>query len=237
LAALDGLLDQLDGFLFIGGDDYHPERYGGRPQHVEELTPERRDRFDFLLAERIIARPNLPVLGICGGMQLLCLARGGALIQDLATEWPPPPAALAGKGGGGAAGAAARTVLPHAKKDRIRPDVAEAELHAWRHPVRLAADSRLAQIVGAAEISANSYHHQAVRPERIGRGLRAVAWTADGVVGAVESDMSAPPAEQIPGAAEGRFFLGVQWHPERQAAREPVHARLFAALAAAANNR
>jgi putative glutamine amidotransferase len=86
------------------------------------------------------------------------------------------------------------------------------------HTVRIEPGSRLAAIVGDEELDVNSFHHQAV--DKLGRGLRAVAWAPDGVIEAIESD----------GAA---LYLGVQWHVETLVDR-PRHARLFDALVAAA---
>ncbi len=67
------------------------------------------------------------------------------------------------------------------------------------HEVRVAPDSSLAQTTGGGPISVNSFHHQAI--DRLGAGLRAVAWSQDGVIEAIEE-------------LDGRFVLGVQWHAE-----------------------
>jgi putative glutamine amidotransferase len=86
------------------------------------------------------------------------------------------------------------------------------------HSVRVERGSRLASLVGARALRVNSFHHQAV--DVLGRGLRAVAWAADGTVEAVEA----------PGAG---FVLGVQWHAEGLVAL-PRHRVLFEALVVAA---
>jgi putative glutamine amidotransferase len=86
------------------------------------------------------------------------------------------------------------------------------------HTVRIEPDSRLAAIVGTEELDVNSFHHQAV--DRLGRGLRAVAWAPDGVIEGIE-DASSP------------LYLGVQWHVETLVHFER-HAALFAALVEAA---
>jgi putative glutamine amidotransferase len=86
------------------------------------------------------------------------------------------------------------------------------------HAVRIAPGSRLAEVLGGVEISVNSFHHQAA--ERLGDGLRAVAWAQDGTIEGVE------------GAGE-RLVLGVQWHAETLDRGGPHH-RLFEALVAAA---
>ena len=91
-----------------------------------------------------------------------------------------------------------------------------------RHPAAVEGDSLLARIVGPGALDTNSSHHQAVREP--GEGLRVVARTRDGIIEAVE--------EPTP----GRFFLGVQWHPER-IRDEPPHLALFEALCRAALER
>jgi len=86
------------------------------------------------------------------------------------------------------------------------------------HAVRIEPESRLAQVVGQDTLQVNSFHHQAV--DRLGKGLRAVAWAPDGVVEGIEG--SGPD-----------FLLGVQWHVETLVEHAP-HARLFEALVAEA---
>ena len=86
------------------------------------------------------------------------------------------------------------------------------------HEVTIAEDSRLAALMGRTHAEVNSFHHQAV--DRLGHGLRAVAWSGDGVIEGVE--------------APGRpFVIGVQWHAETLVHR-PEHAALFSALVDAA---
>jgi putative glutamine amidotransferase len=75
-------------------------------------------------------------------------------------------------------------------------------------------------IVGAAELQVNSFHHQAIN--RLGRGLRDVAWAPDGVIEAVDG----PDARG--------FVVGVQWHPEDLVEHDPAARNLFSALVAAA---
>jgi putative glutamine amidotransferase len=86
------------------------------------------------------------------------------------------------------------------------------------HAVRLEPGSLLAGILGVSELRVNSFHHQAV--EGLGRGLRAVAWSPDGVVEGIEDP-------------RGPFFLGVQWHAETLT-DAPPHDALFRALIDAA---
>ncbi|MCK9196631.1 MAG: gamma-glutamyl-gamma-aminobutyrate hydrolase family protein [Syntrophales bacterium] len=208
------ILPFLKGFLFIGGADYRPEHYGGHPQPEEELVHPRRDRFDVALARFILEETNLPVLGICGGCQLLTIARGGALVQDIGTEWRP-------RGGG--------LPLPHSRKDREKQG---KEAPFFRHPVRFTANSLAARATDTppgAMLATNSFHHQAIHPDRLGKYLIASAWSADGIIEAIE------PAPDSPWAASGRFVLGVQWHPERMQDEAP-HRQPFLALVKAAAN-
>ncbi len=90
------------------------------------------------------------------------------------------------------------------------------------HSVRIEPNSKLAAILGAGDIEANSSHHQCV--DRLGTGLRVSARSPAGIIEAVESD-------------DERFLIGVQWHPEELADR-PEHLAIFRALVRrAAENR
>jgi putative glutamine amidotransferase len=92
--------------------------------------------------------------------------------------------------------------------------------HHTRHPVRIDSSSRLATVLGASEVMVASWHHQAI--DRLGTGLRAVAWAEDGTIEAVE-------------VANDPAMLAIQWHPELQV-REPDgrQLRLFEELVALA---
>jgi len=170
---IDEFLDRVDGLLFSGGDDYAPRRYGATRIHPEvKLVHPRRERFDIALARRAIRR-GLPILGICGGAQLLAIAAGGTLRQHLAHH--PPRGA--------------------------------------KHAIEIEPAARLAAIAGRTRAQVNTFHHQAIR--RAGDGLAIVARAGDGVVEAIEAN-------------EG-FRIGVQWHPEIDAASRLSRA-IFAAL-------
>lgn len=78
----DPVLDMLDALVLAGGQDVDPATYGAEPDVTTRGYRIERDRFELALAGRAIER-DMPVLGLCRGMQLLNIARGGTLIQDL----------------------------------------------------------------------------------------------------------------------------------------------------------
>jgi len=79
---LEKFIDRLDGFVFTGGEDYPPEFYGKDPHPELKLAHPRRVQADIQLARQVLAS-KIPVLGICGGLQLINIAAGGKLIQHL----------------------------------------------------------------------------------------------------------------------------------------------------------
>jgi putative glutamine amidotransferase len=165
---LDSVLSGLDGFCLIGGPDYHPSYYGGHPQDPKELMPARRHNFDIILAERLLKHSQKPVLGVCGGHQLISIVNGGKLIQDVRQEWKSSDRQA--------------TTLLHAISYR-QP----TETESYQHEIKINPESRLFKIVGAKKLMTNSYHHQAVNPEFIGTGLQTTAWAPDGIIEAIES--------------------------------------------------
>jgi putative glutamine amidotransferase len=86
----DELLDMLDGLLLAGGCDIDPTTYGAEPAPQLETVDPRRDRFELALARRALER-DLPLLGVCRGMQLLNVAAGGTLVQHLGEAAPHRP--------------------------------------------------------------------------------------------------------------------------------------------------
>ena len=126
-------LDGADGLLLTGGEDIDPAWYGAEPSPL--LSPPSRERDLFELALFAVARQReLPILGICRGIQLINVALGGSLYQDLPSERPGP--------------------VEH------RPDGAR-DLRS--HRVRLQPNSRAAMALGGLSLSVNSSHHQAVK--------------------------------------------------------------------------
>lgn len=144
----------VDGLCLTGGPDVHPHYYGAAAGLRLAVTDPPRDRYELGLA----AAARVPVLGICRGMQVLCVARGGQLEQHLDDE----------RAGG---------VVAHSQR---RPTSQTG------HGVGVLPDARLAHVVGTTTLDVNSFHHQAVVDT--GAALAPTAWAADGVVEAVEAD-------------------------------------------------
>jgi putative glutamine amidotransferase len=132
IADPDLVLDVIDGLLLAGGADIDPSFYGEEraPQTVHTV-PER-DDFELALARRAIER-DIPFLGVCRGMQVLNVAQGGTLIQDL-------PSALG-----------------HDDHCRVPGSFVGAE-----HPVHLSAGSRAAHAAGGEHAGTLSHHHQGI---------------------------------------------------------------------------
>ena len=89
---LDDALDACDGILLGGGRDIDPRRYGQHPTEHLGTTDPLRDEFELELVERALDR-GLPILGMCRGIQILNVALGGTLVQDVAVkpEWADHP--------------------------------------------------------------------------------------------------------------------------------------------------
>jgi putative glutamine amidotransferase len=163
--SLQALYEDLDGLVLTGGEDVEPSRYGVPSPHPTVMTVPERDVLEFQLVEWAL-RDHRPVLAICRGLQVLNVAMGGSLYQDLPTERPEHPA--------------------H-DQSRAEPVVRRPEPF---HAVAVTPGSRLAELVGTTSLQVNSLHHQAIR--RLAAGLRAVGIAPDGLVEAAEADPEQP---------------------------------------------
>lgn len=145
-----------DGYIFIGGPDFDPARYGGvmHPQ-VKMLDP-LFEEFCFKLAEMLILNGSKPCLGVCLGAQLINIVHGGTLHEDL-----------------------------HSQIDgaywHSRPE--ENQELENMHRIMFTEDNPLAEIFGVNWLCVNSSHHQAVK--KLGRGLKACAFADDGIMEAI----------------------------------------------------
>lgn len=125
------ILDACDGLVLTGGEDIAPERYNAAPDAtVEEINPER-DATEIALVEAARARA-CPTFAICRGLQLLNVALGGSLVQDIPSQRPG--------------------ALDH---DPAGPRSARV------HEVEIEAGSTLARTLGSTRVRVNSFHHQA----------------------------------------------------------------------------
>jgi putative glutamine amidotransferase len=154
---LRAIYDRLDGILFPGGGDVAPRVYGEAPITGLDDVEEPRDWTELTLARWAFA-DRLPTLGICRGQQLINVALGGSLYQDLRQQGV--------------------TSVEHSGADG-------RERSKLVHRVRLDPDSRLAQLIDETEVEVNSLHHQAVKAAA--PPLRIVGRSEDGVVEALES--------------------------------------------------
>jgi putative glutamine amidotransferase len=154
---LRALFDRIDGLLLPGGVDLHPALYG------EEVLPAcgridaTRDAVELSLA-RWALEEQKPVLAICRGIQVLNVALGGSLYQDIASQ------------------------LPSARRHDWHGDHRRDRLS---HGVAVASGTKLRSIVGQSAIEVNSLHHQAAKT--IASGLRVSATAPDGIVEGLEA--------------------------------------------------
>ena len=172
-------LDSADALLLAGGGDIQPQLYGATALTTLDHVDRVRDEFEI----RALARARdtgMRVLGICRGAQLLAVASGGSLIQDL------PAAGY-----------------------ELHVDVRHDRHYAGlQHSVKTEPGTVAERLLAGME-QVNSHHHQAVA--EVGVGLVATAWSADGVIEAIE----------------GPNVLGVQWHPESAASTDNRNVRPF----------
>ncbi|MGZ4693564.1 MAG: gamma-glutamyl-gamma-aminobutyrate hydrolase family protein [Acidimicrobiales bacterium] len=153
--AIDAYGDLLDGLLLEGGSDVCPRSYGEEPMRPQWEGDEPRDRYEIELIHAF-HDAGKPVLGICRGIQILNVAFGGTLYQDIATQVP-------------------------GSVDHRNWDIYDAN----RHEVDLVAGSRLAALYGDADrVTVNSVHHQAVKDPADGFVVEAMS-TTDGIVEAL----------------------------------------------------
>ena len=131
--SLAGILSSLGGLILSGGPDLHPRRYGEEPLTGLGEVDETLDQME-ILAAKLAIENNLPLLGICRGIQVLNVALGGTLYQDIASQAPDS--------------------ICHTPK---------ADKAVNTHTVHIHSGSRLHKLFGKREIWVNGKHHQAVK--------------------------------------------------------------------------
>ena len=157
LATIEAIVGRLDGILLSGGGDMHPRYYNEEPIPENGIPDELRDRYDVALIKSAVEY-QLPVLGICRGMQVINAVFGGSLYQDINVQY------------------ADKKPMCHSQNE---------ERSVTTQTASVVTDSLLYSIVSCNTLPINSIHHQAVK--RIADGFRAVAFADDGICEAIES--------------------------------------------------
>ncbi len=158
--ALVSILDSLDGIVLSGGADIDPEYLREEPLDCVSINP-RRDAQELMLVRMAVDR-QIPVLGICRGIQMLTAALGGKLYQDIKTQHD-------------------RECIEHSQTiARPLPS----------HEVTLDKDSLLYKLFGKERLAVNSFHHQAVK--EVPAGFRVTAVAPDGIIEGMESTAFRP---------------------------------------------
>ncbi|CAI5466873.1 unnamed protein product [Closterium sp. Yama58-4] len=206
VASLLDAFEPIHGVLLCEGEDIDPELYDSQltadlsPEEIAEIRAahasdtaidKAKDSIELSLARRCLER-SIPYLGICRGSQVLNVASGGSLYQDVETE-----------------------VTSRKGLDLKHIDYNDYDGH--RHPIYVVPETPLAEwfegsleksreATGENELLVNSYHHQGVR--FLASRFRPMAFAADGLIEAFyDPDVHCPP--------RGGFFVGLQFHPER----------------------
>ncbi len=153
---LELLIERLDGILYSGGGDIDPSRYQSQPHPKVENVDADRDRLEIHLT-RLVIKKEIPFLGICRGLQVINVAMGGQLYEDILDQCP---------------GSLTHFSTDDSPRDRIS------------HIVAIQDGSRLHQIVNSDELPVNSSHHQAIRI--LAPDLVPTAFAPDGIIEAFE---------------------------------------------------
>ena len=204
--AVGSVVDVVDAIVLAPGRDIEPVRYGQEPHALLAATEPQRDAFELALVSAALDR-GLPILGMCRGVQLLNVALGGTLVQDIslvAAGHPSDPGWVRWKEVE-AASVAGLSVPPHP-----------------RHEIEIEPSSLLAGALGTTTIEVSSFHHQAI--DQVGSGLEVVARSVgDGL----------PEAVELP----GRPVLAVQWELQEEWRVDPRFAQVFSWFVDAARSR
>lgn len=142
---VEHLVDICDGFFFTGGIDVEPKRYGEEPKETLGETQENRDEFELRVFQKVIKTAK-PILAICRGAQLVNVALGGTLYQDIPSE--------------------INTKIAHRQSE---------PKFSTSHDVRVLVGTPLHKIMQAEQIKVNSFHHQAIKTLGKGLEIMAVA--------------------------------------------------------------
>jgi putative glutamine amidotransferase len=158
-AQIATILETIDGLVMTGGEDFDPLKWFGEEpiRGLGEVVPSR-DNFDVKLVRAAVAK-GIPVLGICRGEQLLAVAFGGSLWQDIPSQIPT-------------------SFVKH----RQSPTSGAYGTHS----IDITRGSLLEKILGKDKAVVNSFHHQAIKD--VPQGFKVIATSVDGIIEAVERD-------------------------------------------------
>jgi putative glutamine amidotransferase len=145
----------IDGLLLSGGDDITPLLYGEEPSPKLMTTRPERDQFEIALIKETLKQKK-PILGICRGLQILNVALGGTLYQDIPSEVP-------------------EKLVQHRQQSKE---------HVATHSVDLSAGSKMKAIMKSDTLITNSFHHQSIK--NLAPGLEVVAKARDGIIEGIE---------------------------------------------------
>ena len=192
-------LERIDGLILSGGGDYNPLWAGEEPSPLLHGINKERDNAELLIT-RLAYNRQIPMLGICRGIQTLAMALGGKVAQDLSE--------VRGK---------RKEESGQRKEERDIKHSQDADRSEPTHSVTIEPDSILYSVYQSylspltshpsPLLHVNSFHHQAVSDP--GEKFRVVATASDGVIEAMES-------------SEFKSILGVQWHPECMESGQPL---------------
>lgn len=157
---LRAIYDRLDGVFFPGGVDIDPDSYNeARTEACGRVDPDR-DKTELMLAKWAM-EDQKPILAVCRGAQLLSVAAGGTLYQDIGAEYPD---------------AIKHDYFPkkgiHTRQDLV-------------HPVDVVPNTRLSRLLGSGSVLVNSMHHQGIK--KLAPALAPNAFAPDGLIEGVES--------------------------------------------------
>jgi putative glutamine amidotransferase len=206
---VDHMLDVVDAVAIGGGRDIEPHRYGHEPHALLGARDPHRDEFELDLVRRTIER-GLPLLGMCRGIQVINVALGGTLVQDLSLNpsWEEHPTDRGWE----------RWKEVERASLLDEPDMPDHP----RHEMAVVPGSRLHAALGVDVIEVDSFHHQAI--DRVGDGLVVTGQAPDGVVEVIELE------------DDSHYVLGAQFELQEEWRIDPRFLALFRQFVEAAGN-